>query len=305
MIEATEKVINKLKEAAGIMNVKYTICGGSDQKDKQKSEQWLQNLKIKDNKIRLFPNFYASLATFNDENYLILVDHHKDKDFRIPQYLQETDVNSGAWVAIVSELNLSLKENVNEQVKELLGYDWEKNQEDYGDFKPIKFDQKIGNPDFSLEELFYEISLYKITAEKFIQQDQLHQLTGSVLVRGSGYKLLPYSPDVVEKFKDVFENGSTHIPYNNVLASYVSSDYRFSYLDLYRCIELLQPLYFFKNFHLRLGISKSLVEFCEDYYGTIKLPPRFGDSFDKLIGTVTDKPEISLYKIRNLDFGQN
>ena len=68
---------------------------------------------------------------------------------------------------------------------------------------------------------------------------------------------------------------------------------------MYRCIELLQPLYFFKDFHLRLGISKSLVEFCEDFYDTIKLPPRFGDSFDKLIETIADKPEISFYKIRN------
>ena len=88
MINATQQVVDKLKVAAGNGFIgDYTIDG-----DKE-TQKWLieleikdlsNELKIKDNKIRLFPSLYAAWGVYKSESYLILINH--DKEFRIPKY---------------------------------------------------------------------------------------------------------------------------------------------------------------------------------------------------------------------------
>jgi hypothetical protein len=125
----------------------------------------------------------------------------------------------------------------------------------------------MGSLEFSLEDLFCKISLYKITS-KFTQASslyQLYQLTGCILVKGSSYRLLPYSEAVIKKFEDVFENGNKYIPFDNVLVSYVASDFKFAYLDLYRCIEKLESLYFLSALYKKLSLENtSLLDFCKN-----------------------------------------
>ena len=287
MINATQQVVDKLKVAAGNGFIgDYTIDG-----DKE-TQKWLieleikdlsNELKIKDNKIRLFPSLYAAWGVYKSESYLILINH--DKEFRIPKYLEETNVNSGAWVAIIQELDLPLKNNFNDKAQEILGAGWEiiaKNG-----FKKIKFDTGIA-AGFSLRDLFFDISLYKIKS-KFTQTGQLHQLIGSVLVKGASYRLLPYSNTVVRQFEDIFENGNKYIPFDNILASYVASDFKFAYLDLYRCIEKLESLYFLSDLYKKLSLKNtSLLDFCksiDDSIGLYRLDSHT-NLLKKLLGSI-------------------
>ena len=287
MSNATQQVINKLKVAAGNGFIDdYTIDG-----DKE-TQKWLveleikdlsNELKIKDNKIRLFPSLYAAWGVYKSESYLILINH--DKEFRIPKYLEETNVNSGAWVAIIQELDLPLKNDFNDKAQEILGAGWEiiaKNG-----FKKIKFDTGIA-AGFSLRDLFFDISLYKIKS-KFTQTGQLHQLIGSVLVKGASYRLLPYSNTVVRQFEDIFENGNKYIPFDNILASYVASDFKFAYLDLYRCIEKLESLYFLSDLYKKLSLKNtSLLDFCksiDDSIGLYRLDSHT-NLLKKLLGSI-------------------
>lgn len=287
MINATQQVVDKLKVAAGNGFIgDYTIDG-----DKE-TQKWLieleikdlsNELKIKDNKIRLFPSLYAAWGVYKSESYLILINH--DKEFRIPKYLEETNVNSGAWVAIIQELDLPLKNDFNDKAQEILGAGWEiiaKNG-----FKKIKFDTGIA-AGFSLRDLFFDISLYKIKS-KFTQTGQLHQLIGSVLVKGASYRLLPYSNTVVRQFEDIFENGNKYIPFDNILASYVASDFKFAYLDLYRCIEKLESLYFLSDLYKKLSLKNtSLLDFCksiDDSIGLYRLDSHT-NLLKKLLGSI-------------------
>lgn len=79
-------------------------------------------------------------------------------------------------------------------------------------------------------------------------------------------------------------------------------------MDLYRCIERLQPLYFFKPFYDKLGLTgKSLEEFYNDFFENTKLEPKFQDSLQKLMKSVTINYKYTyqqdintyLYKLRN------
>ncbi|WP_242027409.1 hypothetical protein [Sphaerospermopsis sp. FACHB-1094] len=293
IINSIKKVVEKIQAVVNTPE-KYTIDGD------ETCKHWLEYLKI-DNKIRLFPNFYSSWINYENENYLVLVNHKFLS--HIPYFLQEENINAGAWVGIVDELELPLIGDT-DILQEILESDWEINPRG---FKQVQFDTVVGN--YSLKDCFSNISLYKIIG-RFTQKEELNQITGISLTESRNYCLLPYSPEVLQEFKNTFENGSKYIPFENILASYVASDFKFAYLDLYRCIEGLQPLYFLKDFYDKLALNnKSIQDFYIDFYETTKLEPKLEDSFKKLLDSINinykyaDKqnysPDKYLYRLRN------
>ncbi|MEA5619030.1 hypothetical protein VB711_14455 [Cronbergia sp. UHCC 0137] len=267
-----ENVINKIKSVVTTQE-NYTIDGDDTCID------WLTYIKI-DNKVRLFPDFYSAWLTYKNDNYLVLVNHKFLPPS--PRFLKEEDINSGSWVAIIDELDLSVKKDPDISIlDEILDHEWKISEKGY---KEINIEKEING--FGLKDYFPSIALYKIIS-RFSQKEELSQITGIVLTESKGYCLLPYIPEVLQEFKNIFDNGNKYIPFENILASYVASDFKFAYLDLYRCIERLQPLYFFKPFYDKLGLTgKSLEEFYNDFFENTKLEPRFQDSFKKLLESI-------------------
>jgi len=277
-------------------NENYTIYGD------ETSINWLKFLTI-DNQVRLFPDFYSAYITYEYDHYLVLVNH--EFKVSIPSFLEEKTINSGAWTAIIDELDIPLKKDIDiSKLEELLESEWDTNLQG---FKVVNFEQEING--FRLTDCFTSISLYKIIS-RFTRKEELNQITGIALTKNSSYCLLPYSPDVLKEFKNTFENGNQYIPFENILASYVASNFKFAYLDLYRCIEALQPLFFLKAFYDQLALTgKSLQSFYSDFYETTKLEPKLEDSLNKLLGSISinylyaKKDNIIsgsyLYKLRN------
>lgn len=301
MTESITRVVGKFqsavvnKQAVANKNKTYTIDGDAT------CQQWLKEVKIENN-VRLFPDFYSAWLTYKNDIYLVLVNYEFQS--QIPNFLQEETLNAGAWVAIIDELDLSLKKDTDlSKLEELLESDWEINELGY---KKVEFQKEIDG--FSLKDFFPSISLHKIISNQFNKKEELTQITGFVLTQSKSYHLLPYTDDVLKEFKNTFENGNKHIPFENILASYAASNFKFAYLDLYRCIEALQPLYFLKDFYDRLNLkNKSLQEFYSDFYDSTKLEPKLEDSLKKLLNSIKItyqyqyKGTVSsnLYKLRN------
>ncbi|MEB3149995.1 MAG: hypothetical protein VKL60_13345 [Sphaerospermopsis sp.] len=195
IISSIKKVVEKIQAVVNTPE-KYTIDGD------ETCQHWLEYLKI-DNKIRLFPNFYSSWINYENENYLVLVNHKFLS--HIPRFLQEENINAGAWVAIIDELELPLIGDT-DILQEILESDWEINPRG---FKQVQFDTVVGN--YSLKDCFPNISLYKII-DRFTQKEELNQITGISLTESRNYCLLPYSLDVLQEFKNTFGNGSKYIP---------------------------------------------------------------------------------------------
>lgn len=211
MTESIKKVLSKLQ----LSEKSYTIYG-----DKV-SEHWLQYLKI-DNKIHLFRDYYSAWLTYNKENnrenYLILVNI---KINRIPnKFLQEETLNSGAWVAIINELDLSLKEDTSNAIIEIINSEWDINNRG---LKQINIEREING--FNIKNCFPDICLYKIISDRFSKEETLNQITGIVLTEDNGYHLLRYTPQVLQEFKNTFQNGNENIPFENILVSYLASDF--------------------------------------------------------------------------------
>lgn len=289
MTEAIIRLIGKAKNLAN-QNDDYTVFGD------EVSQKWLQNVKIVD-KIRLFPDLYGVWIIYENEDYLVLVNHNEE-EFHIPDFLDNTtDINSGCWIAIIDDLDISLKKNIDiSRLVDVFGYSWKTNSKG---FKEIKFDESVDG--FKFKDFFPDITLYKIIS-KFTQKEELSQILGSILVTGNTYRLLPYTQSVIQEFKNIFDNGNKNIPFDNLLASYVASEFKFAYLDLYRCMERLQPLYFFSRFYKQLSLNnKSLLEFCEEFYDTTKLSPSLEKSLEALLKSLPEGINATkdLYQIRN------
>ena len=133
MTEAIIRLIGKAKNLAN-QNDDYTVFGD------EVSQKWLQNVKIVD-KIRLFPDLYGVWIIYENEDYLVLVNHNEE-EFHIPDFLDNTtDINSGCWIAIIDDLDISLKKNIDiSRLVDVFGYSWKTNSKG---FKEIKFDESL------------------------------------------------------------------------------------------------------------------------------------------------------------------
>ena len=303
MNESIEKLIKKVLDQVdepSIKSKKYTIGGDGN------AVSWLKDLKILQ-KLRLFPSFHSALGLYQNKQYLILVNHQFENTAKIPVGLQEEELNAGAWIAIIDELDLPIIDHNASCLEELLGSDLQVNESGY---QQISYDFRLDNSGFSLQDVFPSIDIYKIDGSnqqsKFFNTSSLSRLTGLLLVESKKYYLLPYSQDVLARFKDLFENDQLKLLFENVLVSYAASDYKFCYLDLYRCIERVQPLLFFQDFYTELkssssGFNKTLEEFCIDFYDKTKLQPKLDSSLERLVQPIMNNFTPKYRKITSAD----
>ena len=118
-----KKVLDKVDEPT-IKSKKYTIDGDDN------AVSWLKDLKISQ-KLRLFPSFHSAFGLYQDNQYLILVNHQFENAAKIPVGLQEEELNVGAWVAIIDELDLPIIDHDASCLEELLGSDLQVNATGY------------------------------------------------------------------------------------------------------------------------------------------------------------------------------
>ncbi|MEM9814795.1 MAG: hypothetical protein AAF827_00035 [Cyanobacteria bacterium P01_D01_bin.6] len=306
MTSSIKYVFNQVLTGVSNSEIKedsYTIPGDTD------AVNWLKNLRINQS-LRLFPNFYSALVSCQCNEYLVLVNHQIDASAKIPPGLQEEELNPGSWVAIIYELKLKIETTDVSLLEELLASDFASNS---GGYKEVPYDFEIDEVAFSLKLAFPRIDIYKVLPNSdFTDTRSLARLTGLVLTNSKQNYLLTYETSVLEKFKTVFRKGSLKVNFENILASYSASEYKFCYLDLYRCIERVQPLLFFDNFHKHLCVGSStscmtLEDFCMVFQDKTSLQPKLNDTFEKLIDSVWRlfTPKYSLlskkylYRLRN------
>jgi len=288
MTESIKKVIRKITNQED----NYTIFGDDTAK------QWLISSKIK-KYIRISQNIWSIWIEFEKEHYFAITDVDIPLKFfkESFKFLERQELNAGIWVSIISELELELKKDYDElNLTEVIEYIWKVEHKR----SKIVFNEVVSSK--SLEDFFPKIYLFKVL--ETLSEDQIYQITGQILSKSTSNHLLPYNNKILDKFYEIFEKGHKNIPFDNILASYTASDYRFAYLDLYRCLEKLQILFFFQKLHQEAKIQDSLIDFCRKFYNETKLEPKLSDSLKKLFRSVFDekiaeKRADSFYKIRN------
>ncbi|XZN99977.1 MAG: hypothetical protein ACM65L_15675 [Microcoleus sp.] len=252
-------------------------------KTKEEDKEWLKELKIiKEQPI--LPNFKTALFKFKNQKYFVAV------GWQIQKVIDNTvielvELNAGIVTALLFELKISLNQKASPYDIAEIFYESE---------------EEIIPYDFSVIANFYEpFSVYQIQEDSpfFEKDDQdLIRLSGFYALKNSQLIALNFYQETREQFEKIFFEGSTNIPYENLLLSLVSVSWKYSFLEIYRCIERLFSISFLESFHKSLSIPDSLRKFSYDLE-TIGWKPKENEAINKLID---DSPEEASELLREI-----
>lgn len=302
MIEANQYIFKVLAEFVEDKNIERSMfteakrCIETDDREKE----WLQKLTIQDTQI-ILPTFTTAYFVFEEHKYFVTIGSMSQL-LTEPEIIQKEELNGGIITALIFQLKIPVKQSAEaiEIVQEIF-------------YEP---QEKITKYEFSQVSKFFEtIFVYKIQDEStFIDIDVNNKSTVNI-VKLSGFYILKhqqiislkFDKETIRIFERLFIEGAKNIPFDNLVFSLVSVYWRYSFLDVYRCIERLFSISFFEDFHQYLGIenSLSLLNFSakiEDYTGW---RPNEDAAINKLIaGSPQDAIEL-LQEVKNFSEGKN
>jgi hypothetical protein len=236
------------------INVKAIRCIDTNDEEKK----WLKNLKIQKRQ-PISPTFRTASFEFNNEKYFVTVGWKSQSEIELVM-MEAIDLNGGIITALLFELKVSIIKtaNVLEIANEIF-------------IEPI---ERITRYNFQAIEKFFEpILVYKIYEDcPFINDDtiDLIKLSSFYIIKNREIMWLDFTQETLSIFEKIFLEGSNNIPYENLMFSLVSVNWKYSFLDVYRCIERLFPICSLRDLHTFLKIEPSLQEFSihiEDYIG--------------------------------------
>jgi hypothetical protein len=283
----------------------------NDQNDQEK--EWLKKLRIITYK-RLTSVLKFAIFEFDSKFYFISVSlNEQNIDLSsLEEYgLLDFDNNSGIFTALIYGLKVGVKEDVDPyKILDEVFYEIEENKKE--GFEYIK-----------IVDFFESIKIYQITkncpfvsdnlefTEKDIYEILLFRLALLLLVKNDAVRILKFSPETLECFIKLCEEGSMKISYENLLYSFVSFSWKHCFLDIYRCLEKLFSIPKLKNFYDTILEKKDLLNFqdfatlCEE---EISLKLREEETLEKLLNgeeKITNRLGIRensykfIYKLRN------
>ena len=106
----------------------------------------------------------------------------------------------------------------------------------------------------TLSGLFEPLKAF-IVPEELVQSKDIYSTIGKIIVSNDQLKTLAFSQDTISSFIDFFDNGFFDY---NVLNSYMSYCWRYSFLDVYRCLEPLFRHLVLPDLKSALGVSATI-----------------------------------------------
>lgn len=252
MKKANQYIFKVLAEFLEEQNIERPIfadakrCIETDDREKE----WLQKLTVQNTQI-ILPTFTTASFEFEENKYFVTIGSMSQL-LTEPEIIQEEELNGGMITALIFELQIPVKQSARalEIVDEIF-------------YEP---DEEITKYRYDKVSQFFEpIFVYRVQDEcPFIES--INNTSTVNIVRLSGFYLtkhrqiisLRFEKETIFIFERLFLEGANNIPFDNLVFSLVSVYWRYSFLDVYRCIERLFSLSFLEELHQDLGIDNSL-----------------------------------------------
>jgi hypothetical protein len=287
MIEANKYIFEVLAEFVQSSEVAVPVsdnkrCIETNTQDKE----WLQEIKII-NKQLILPKFQTASFEFKSQKYFVAIGWQSKQTIDSDEVIEFVELNAGIVTALLFELKIPLRHTVSAY--------------DIDDQILYKSEEKMIQYNFSLIINFFEpFSVYRIQEDStFIEKDDIDLIrtSGFYVLKNSQLIALRFSRETLEKFEKVFFEGSINIPYENLLFSLVSVSWKYSFLDIYRCIERLFSISYLEDFHKKLNIADPLLKFSADVENYLSWKPKEDEAINKL---VQGSPEKALQLLREI-----
>lgn len=289
MIEANQYIFQTLADFVKQSNIDSTIIEAKRyiQTDDQE-KKWLKDLKIVD-KQKILSNFQTAIFSFEDKQYFVVIGEDETSSI-VHELIESIEINAGIITALLFELKVPIYRKVNPlEIADEIFYPPQSNQEKI----PYNFSQVI--------KFFNQVFVYKIQVESpFSEQESnnLVRLTGFYTSNNNQMILLDFSQETIKVFERIFVESVESIPYENLLFSMVSFSWKYSFLDVYRCIERLFSISITENLYNNFDLKKySLLKFATEIENQLSWKPKEEEAVSKLIDS---SPENAMRILGNI-----
>jgi len=257
-------------------------------------KKWLTKLNIT-NKQLIIPNFQTACFEFERKKYFVAFGWQNQEISE--EVLPSVELNAGIVTALLSELKISVNQKASPyEIANEIFYESEEEIIRY-DFEVIA---KFYEP-FSVYQIQEDSPFFEKDAEGLIRLSEgLIRLSGFYALKNSQLIALNFSPETRAKFEKIFFEGSTNIPYENLLLSLVSVSWKYSFLEIYKCIERLFSISFLEKFHKELSIPNSLIKFSSELESYIGWKPKEKEAINKLIDASPEEASKLLREIKKI-----
>ncbi|MEG4944394.1 hypothetical protein [Microcoleus sp. F4-D5] len=295
MIDANKYIFEVLAEFVQTSEVAVPVSNNKRCiKTNTKDKKWLQELKII-NKQLILPNFQTASFEFNSQKYFVAVGWQNKQTIDSDEVIEFVELNAGIVTALLFELKIPLSHEAKPyDIADRILYN-----------DPINSIIKYEN--FYLISNFFEpFSVYRIPENSpFIEKNDIDliRISGFYALKNSQLIALKFSSQTFDKFENIFFEGSKNIPYANLLFSLVSVSWKYSFLDIYRCIERLFPLLYLEILYNKLNIADSLLKFSAEVEDCLIWKPKETDAVNKLIDDSPEEARKLLREIKKLLYG--
>lgn len=207
-------------------------------------KDWLSYCKVL-SKLEVAKEQYYAIVKYDSELYFIVINNRDN--IHLPSGLEFYDLNLGLFTVIITELEIPVKTGITNLYLTDKVLSQSKNNPDY-----------TGHNSEYLYEIFPKITVCKFANQFIGNSENLLQIVCLFLSTNKHFLTLPFSTRTLESISEVILVGSQILNYDNIIQSLLSSNFKFSFLDFYRCIEMLYQIVYIEDAyqHLTLSINK-------------------------------------------------
>ncbi len=241
----------------------------------------------------LFSKDKSACFSYDDEYYFIYVgteeeisDNTQDTEDENFVQLPEDEIMSGWTVLVIYQLKVALKNDVTSlEIYNNLGAI----DDDYYDYDASRY----------IKGCFESFYVYKIKPESILLERLVlssdkpdPDISRVLLVYFLNYNSvnnLRFEQGTLDIFERVAYEGEASIPFESILDSYISFSWKYSFLDIYRCLERLFRIPKILKLYQTISVDLKFLEFIDKIEESISWKPKEEDALKGLLEVIDEE----------------
>lgn len=271
-------VVEHLPDRAVLKGRRHIITDDND-------KDWLRNIQVAE-KQSIVGNVQAAKLLFQGEEYFTFVGWDDSQAFA-PDVLDPGDLNAGIVTALLSELTVPVRQGIDaNQIADQVFYQMDEDDGTTRSLNQWAYDYR------QVSSFFYPILFYSVPKNSPLRGGDLNQIAGYFVSQQAPDRLvLPFTEKTLKIFEKAFLEGSPSLPFENLLVGLTSTHWKFTFLDVYRCIERLFAVPFLDDFHRVSGAALPFFDFAAKMEELVGWKPKEEDALNRLVDADSIPPE--------------
>lgn len=274
-----ERLIEKARGVKSDGKTRWIVSGSTDEDTIETTKNYIKRTKIIDSFL-ISRHIVCSILEFENKRYFS-ISGVKIQSNILDSSLIETD-EVGLMLVILSDSQIALEYTHDDfYIEQNILANYNEDSSEYS-----------GHLYSEIKQCFVPIKVFDISGLDFKPNQTIHKLAGTVLCCQDNDFLEPFSPETIEKFKDIFVGNNKYIPFDNLVYGLHSISWKHKFIEVYRCIESLYPAFAVKKLYDDLNFDKShtnITDFYQKINNQLGWSRKERESLEKMVSVSMSK----------------